>query len=151
MGNRWCKSKSKWQKIAVYSRPSSYISLKRTWKTGDVVEMEMPMSLHTEFMSDNSLKGAILYGPIVLAAELGTKDIDDTFGVPVFVNSDKKLEKWIKPVEGKSMTFCTTGVGRPKEAILSPLYKIYNQRYAVYFDFSQRMTGLTNRKNMSCG
>lgn len=129
------KVKVNGKKIAVYSRPSSYISLKRTWKTGDVVEMEMPMSLHTEFMSDNSLKGAILYGPIVLAAELGTKDIDDTFGVPVFVNSDKKLEKWIKPVEGKSMTFCTTGVGRPKEAILSPLYKIYNQRYAVYFDF----------------
>lgn len=123
------------KKVAVRTKPSSYISLKRTWKEGDIIEMEMPMRLHTEFMPDNPSKGAILYGPIVLAAELGADDIDDTFGVPVFVNPDKKLEKWIKPVEGKQMTFRTIGVGRPEEALLSPLYKIYNQRYAAYFDF----------------
>lgn len=123
------------KKVAVRTKPSSYISLKRTWKEGDIIEMEMPMRLHTEFMPDNPSKGAILYGPIVLAAELGADDIDDTFGVPVFVNPDKKLEKWIKPVEGKSITFRTVGVGRPEEALLSPLYKIYNQRYAAYFDF----------------
>lgn len=129
------KVKVNGKKVAVRTKPSSYISLKRTWKEGDIIEMEMPMRLHTEFMPDNPSKGAILYGPIVLAAELGADDIDDTFGVPVFVNPDKKLEKWIKPVEGKQMTFRTIGVGRPEEALLSPLYKIYNQRYAAYFDF----------------
>lgn len=129
------KVKVNGKKVAVRTKPSSYISLKRTWKEGDIIEMEMPMRLHTEFMPDNPSKGAILYGPIVLAAELGADDIDDTFGVPVFVNPDKKSEKWIKPVEGKQMTFRTKGVGRPEEALLSPLYKIYNQRYAAYFDF----------------
>lgn len=129
------KVKVNGKKVSVRTKPSSYISLKRTWKEGDIIEMEMPMRLHTEFMPDNPSKGAILYGPIVLAAELGADDIDDTFGVPVFVNPDKKLEKWIKPVEGKQMTFRTIGVGRPEEALLSPLYKIYNQRYAAYFDF----------------
>lgn len=129
------KVKVNGKKVAVRTKPSSYISLKRSWKGGDIIEMEMPMRLHTEFMPDNPSKGAILYGPIVLAAELGADDIDDTFGVPVFVNPDKKSEKWIKPVEGKQMTFRTKGVGRPEEALLSPLYKIYNQRYAAYFDF----------------
>lgn len=129
------KVKVNGKKVSVRTKPSSYISLKRTWKEGDIIEMEMPMRLHTEFMPDNPSKGAILYGPIVLAAELGADDIDDTFGVPVFVNPDKKSEKWIKPVEGKQMTFRTKGVGRPEEALLSPLYKIYNQRYAAYFDF----------------
>lgn len=129
------KVKVNGKKVAVRTKPSSYISLKRTWKEGDIIEMEMSMRLHTEFMPDNPSKGAILYGPIVLAAELGADDIDDTFGVPVFVNPDKKSEKWIKPVEGKQMTFRTKGVGRPEEALLSPLYKIYNQRYAAYFDF----------------
>ena len=123
------------KKIAVKGKPGSYVAINRTWKSGDVIESAMPMSLHTEYMPDNKQVGAILYGPIVLAAELGKEQLDETFGVPVFVNVPKKLTDWIKPVEGKPMTFKTVGVGRPNEALLSPLYKINDQRYSVYFDF----------------
>jgi DUF1680 family protein len=124
------------KKVAVKGKPSSYVLVDRTWKNGDVIEMQMPMSLHAEYMPDNANRGAILYGPIVLAAELGKENVDATFGVPVFVNADKNnLEKWIKPVEGKSMTFKTVGVGRPAEALLSPLFRINHQHYSVYFDY----------------
>lgn len=51
--------------------PGSYIRINRNWSKGDVITMEMPMSLHIEYMPDTKEMGAILYGPIVLAAELG--------------------------------------------------------------------------------
>jgi uncharacterized protein len=49
------------------NRPGSFIELKRTWKTGDRVELTIPMSLRLETMPDNPKRVAILYGPTVLA------------------------------------------------------------------------------------
>ncbi len=122
--------------VRVKNNPGSYIEINRTWKNGDVVEMEMPMSLYTEFMPDSDTKGSILYGPIVLAAELGKERPDDTFGVPVFINADKKnVRKWVKPVANRSLSFRTAGVGRPEEATLVPLFRIHDQHYSAYFDF----------------
>ncbi|MDD2435969.1 MAG: glycoside hydrolase family 127 protein [Massilibacteroides sp.] len=116
--------------------PGSYIKLDRTWKNGDVIEMKMPMSLYTEFLPDSNTKGSVLYGPIVLAAELGKERPNDTFGVPVFINADKKnVRKWVKPLANRLLTFRTLGVGRPEEATLAPLFRIHDQHYSAYFDF----------------
>src|SRR5262249_36002238 len=55
--------------------PGSYLTLARTWKTGDRVEMEMPMHLYTERMPDDAKTQAILYGPLVLAGDLGSEGL----------------------------------------------------------------------------
>lgn len=40
---------------------------------------------------------------------------------------------WVKPVEGKPLTFRTVGAGRPKDVTLVPYHKLFGQRYAVYW------------------
>ena len=123
------------KKQKVKKSPGSYILLNRTWKDGDIVTMEMPMSLRTEFMPDNTSKGAFLYGPIVLAADLGPEQPEGAFGVPVLLNAPKSPEKFILPVEGEVLTFRTHGVGQPKDVTLRPLFRLIDNHYTVYFDF----------------
>ena len=59
------------QRQTAASRPGSYATLDREWRDGDVVELRLPMRLRTEPMADDPTVVAFLYGPIVLAADLG--------------------------------------------------------------------------------
>ncbi len=43
--------------------PGSYLTLNRNWKTGDRIEMTMPMRLRVEKMPDDRQQQAFLYGP----------------------------------------------------------------------------------------
>jgi DUF1680 family protein len=54
----------------------SYVAIDREWKDGDRVDVRMPMALHYETMPDNPRMVAILYGPMVLAGDLGTDGMD---------------------------------------------------------------------------
>lgn len=63
---------------------NGYIALNRTWKDGDTVELILPMGIQTYTLPDNA--GTVYgfkYGPVVLAAELGTDDKMDTYQVGV--------------------------------------------------------------------
>ncbi|MBI5685647.1 MAG: glycoside hydrolase family 127 protein [Verrucomicrobia bacterium] len=125
-----------------------YVEVRRTWKSGDKVEVRMPMALHTEAMPDNPSVVAVLYGPIVLAGELGTQGLDkinpyvhkqldlerspvpDT---PTLVCDAKDLLSRIEPMAGKPLAFRTKGIGRPNDVKLTPYYKLHHQRLAVYW------------------
>ncbi len=61
------------EKVA-YRVDRGYIGIDRTWKTGDVVEFNLPMKLRAEGLPDKSPYVAFVYGPIVLAAKTGTAD-----------------------------------------------------------------------------
>ena len=67
----WCdavKVKINGEYINVKSQPSSYISLNREWKDGDVVELEMPMKVSIEELKYLPDYISIMRGPIVMAA-----------------------------------------------------------------------------------
>lgn len=49
----------------------TYVELKRTWKTGDTVEISLPKTLRLEPTPDDPRVAAIMWGPLVLAADLG--------------------------------------------------------------------------------
>ena len=51
------------QPQAVTAKPGSYVAVARTWKTGDRIDVRLPMHLHTEAMPDDPAEIAILYGP----------------------------------------------------------------------------------------
>ncbi|MHC4501451.1 MAG: beta-L-arabinofuranosidase domain-containing protein, partial [Planctomycetota bacterium] len=57
-------------------KPGSYLTLERTWKDGDRVVVEMPMGLHLCPIPDDPTLAAVMYGPLVLAGELGTEGLD---------------------------------------------------------------------------
>jgi hypothetical protein len=54
--------------------------------------------------------------------------------VPALVAHGEKLSSWIKPVEGKAMTFRTLEAGKPYDITLIPFYRVFGERYAVYWN-----------------
>ena len=136
------------KKLDAFSGPSSYFTLKRAWKKGDRIEVMLPMKLRLERTPDNANIAAILYGPIVLAGEMGPVNMPDdkVFGsygpsgdpvaVPKLAVKSADPSTWIKPVPGKPLTFRTENVGVPTDITLVPFYKLFGQRYTVYWDFT---------------
>jgi DUF1680 family protein len=57
--------------------PGSYLTLDRSWKRGDKIEIHLPMHLHTEAMPDDPAMLAFLYGPLVLAGDLGADGLTE--------------------------------------------------------------------------
>ena len=129
-------------------RPGSFYPIKRIWSDGDTVRIDLPMSLWTYHASDDPKTVAILYGPVVLAGELGRQNFpgsDHAKGqldlsklpVPVLtslvgIDPDKPAE-WLQPVPGKALTFRSGTSTRPENLLFTPLYSIHHQRYSVYW------------------
>jgi len=59
------------------AEPGSYLAIHRTWKTGDRIEMTLPMRLSVEAMPDDASTQAFLFGPLVLAGDLGNEGITE--------------------------------------------------------------------------
>jgi hypothetical protein len=124
------------------------VTLDRQWKNGDSVQVRLPMGLRMEAMPDDPKMVALLYGPIVLAGDLGKEGLTEAerYGptaprldrvprveVPAFVCDVKDVLAKVKPAPGAPMTFQTGGIGQPRDATLVPFYKVFEQRYTVYW------------------
>ncbi len=128
------------QDIKETGKPGSYVELRRTWKTGDSINVALPKALHLEPLPDNSNRVAILWGPLVLAGDLGPEEnfarrrAHSTEPVPVLVAAGKPVTDWVKPTDSKPTTFRTAGVGREHDVDLVPFYRLHRRTYAVYWD-----------------
>lgn len=122
--------------LPVESHPGSYAVVDRTWNPGDVLEITLPMSLRLEAMPDNPKRAAILYGPVVLAGDLGPEEQPPGEGEKstVFITENKPVTEWIQKIPNQPLAFQTSGVGRPQDVSLIPLYKMHHRRYGVYWD-----------------
>jgi DUF1680 family protein len=137
------------QPQAIDAKPGSYVTVDREWKSGDTLNVRLPMSLHMEGLPDDPHYQALMYGPVVLAGDLGTAGLDkvNRYGpsappvgrvppidVPSFVaESPQQVVAHVKPVAGKPLTFQTSGLAQPHEVTLIPLYKTFEPRYTVYW------------------
>lgn len=121
------------KKQTVDARPGSFITLSRKWKKGDRIEVDFPMSLYTESMPDNADRRAVFYGPSLLAGTFGPEErkIGD---VPVFINEEKDLIKYIEPVKNEPLAFRTVAPGGPDGVKMIPFFATYDQYYTVYWD-----------------
>ncbi len=130
--------------LEVAGTPGSYLTLTRTWKAGDRVELTMPMRITAEPLSDDPTQQAFLYGPLVLAGQFPKQDLPEDLqhdhgpkiakalpvDVPRLVAKGADPGEWIKPVPGQSLTFRT--VGQAQEVTFKPLNQSW-QRFAVYW------------------
>jgi DUF1680 family protein len=116
--------------------PGSYVELKRTWKTGDRVSLVLPKTLHIEGLADNPERAALMWGPLVLAGDLGPERRGPTDPVPGLVTDEKPVTEWLQPVPDSLGVFRTVGVG--KEVEFSPFYRLHRRTYAVYWDLYNR-------------
>jgi DUF1680 family protein len=134
---------------SVSGTPGTYVTIDRVWKGGDTLTLTIPMALHTEATPDDPHVQALLYGPVVLAGDLGTAGLDSVkrygpsvpavgrvppIDIPVFVAPGANdLVSHVVPVAGKPLTFQTKGLGQPHDVTLTPLNQTFEPRYTVYW------------------
>jgi DUF1680 family protein len=136
--------------LAGFASPSSYFVLEREWRSGDHLDLTLPMRLHVEAMPDDPSLQAVLYGPLVLAGRLGTAGLTaatlrvaptaprtvpefsaDPVAVPGIVAPTPDPASWLEPVPGRSLEFRTRAGNAP--LTLVPFNRVIDERYAVYW------------------
>lgn len=145
--------------------PGSYLTLNRVWKAGDKIDMELPMHLHMEAMPDEPSTKAFLYGPLVLAGDLGAEGLTEAHiigpnlrvGAPNVEQNGSPLDavNRVPPVPDLEIPqFKASGAdpsswikpegdpltfrttGQKKDVTLVPLNRLYDKRYSVYWQVS---------------
>ncbi len=106
--------------------------LRRTWTAGDSVEFELPLEPRVEPTPDNPSRFAVLFGPVVLAADLGRGG--EVERLPVLVTGGRPVRDWLSRLPGGRLAFRTVGVGRPEDLTLRPFHELVHERAIVYFD-----------------
>jgi uncharacterized protein len=138
--------------VAVDSSPSSYLTLKREWRDGDTLELRLPMTLRLESLPHSGDEiAAVQCGPVLLAAivpdepgvpnpakerfgeHLAARGKTDAFP-PVFVAPDRSsVLAHLLPTGHAPLEFSSRDLVRPADLTFVPLYRIYEEQYAVYF------------------
>jgi DUF1680 family protein len=134
--------------------PSTYVELRRTWKSGDTVELTFRRQLRLEPTADNKSVAAIMWGPCALAGDHGpriegrnrTADGAATIPpppppVPVLVASGRPVTEWVMPAESRDGDHLARAVARvpsqpapAADLTLTPFYRTHGRRYSIYFD-----------------
>jgi DUF1680 family protein len=149
----WCAAMTvtvNGKRKVVSRRPGSYSTVNRTFRTGDVVEVRVPMALRIEPLPNAKDCAAVLYGPIVLAARLGTLGL--TSGSQIIVNeresgnmlnADVRIPSWSKPLaelvshvartNPDRLEFRATGFDGGAGVDLVPWFRVTHERYNLYW------------------
>jgi hypothetical protein len=104
----------------------------------------LPKTLRIEGLPDNKNRAALMWGPLVLAGDLGPERGARGPGagsnlVPSFVTAEKPIGEWLQPAPDRLGIFRTVGVGRAldgaeKEVEFAPFYRLHRRTYGVYWD-----------------
>ncbi len=133
--------------VPAFSSPGSYLTLHREWKTGDKIELSLPMKLHIDAMPDDPSVQAVMYGPLVMAGrfdgvakekiygEMGPKQGEEK-KIPTIVAKPEDPTGWLEPDGSQPLVFHATG--QPQPLTLVPLNSIYRERYAVYWKVNSK-------------
>jgi DUF1680 family protein len=111
-------------------RGAGYLRLHRVWRRGDVLRLALPRTLRFEATADDPDTLALLYGPLVLAGDLGPATDPWHGPAPALVGS-ALAERILATRE--AATFRTDGVVRPNDLVLRPFAFQHERNTAVYF------------------
>lgn len=131
-------------KEKIEAKPGSYIKLVRLWGK-DLVEFKLSMPLYLDPLPDMPDRCAIKYGPLLLAACLGKEEVRSS-DIPVLKAKGKPVQQWLKMIDKEIATFKTQNVGFPRDIVFKPFYQVFDERYAVYFDFFTEQSWKENEK-----
>ncbi|HEY0687340.1 MAG TPA: beta-L-arabinofuranosidase domain-containing protein [Steroidobacter sp.] len=130
------------------SNPCSYVDVSRTWRSGDVIELQLTMEVATDWAPAAPDIVAFTYGPLVLAGALGREGL--TPGSDIIVN-ERQIGKYndapFTPpqLRGDPRTIAQAirRGDRPNEFLivsaeqkpvrLIPYHRIAHERYATYW------------------
>jgi uncharacterized protein len=139
------------KELEAFAQAGGYLTLTRTWHDGDKVEVMLPMALWTQPLPGDVTLQAAMYGPLVLAAEMGQgpkdgslkiggydttpKEVPPAADAPQVVTGKKDAAvgkpEWMEVVSSADLKFKT--VGQKAEQTMKPLYTVTDEKYAVYW------------------
>jgi DUF1680 family protein len=143
--------------------PGSYAVLHRQWKAGDRIDLDLPMHLHSEGLPDDPRLRAFLYGPLVLAGDLGGEGLTPGHIIgPNLRVGAPNVEQYGSPLGPPSSAGAVPALeipalhgapddpaawikpadralsfrtsGQRKDVALVPLNSLFDRRYAVYWE-----------------
>ena len=137
----------------IITGPSSYVSINRKWKKGDVVNINFPMHSSLRYLPNEPQYVALMHGPILLGMKTGTESMasliadDSRFGqyaggpkqpidkAPILINNDiASIPSQLTPVSGKPLHFTlSTRTENKIEGELQPFFEIHDSRYMIYW------------------
>jgi uncharacterized protein len=110
--------------------PGTYATVTRTWASGDVVNLTLPLAVTRESTPDNSAVQAVKVGPIVLAGAYGSNNLS---ALPTLTASS---------LAATSTPLQYTATASTGTVTLLPYYKMHGQRYTVYWNVTTTTTPL---------
>jgi uncharacterized protein len=129
--------------------PGSYVGVRRVWRQGDTLALHLPMRLRQESLQGDDSVTAVLYGPMVLATDLGPGPVDgpervvhgrptEPEGLPPpaalpRVPAEISLNEpaWVNVESPSELRFAAASVEGTRK--LMPMYRIRDERYSVYW------------------
>ena len=141
------------QPVNIVTGPSSYVTISRKWKKGDVVDIEFPMYNSVKYLPNVPQYVALMHGPILLGMKTGTEDLahlvadDSRFGqyasgkklpineAPILINNKiEDIANQLVPVAGKPLHFTlNTRMENGIHNELQPFFEIHDSRYMMYW------------------
>jgi DUF1680 family protein len=140
--------------VPIKLHPSSYVALDRNWKTGDSVQIILPMHNSTEQLINVPNYIALMHGPILLGAKTGSEDLKGIIAdegrwgqipagqklpvdkAPILIDDDiSAIAEKLSPVKDKPLTFTMPDIKmiNPVNMELEPFFRIHDARYMMYW------------------
>ena len=139
--------------VDLISGPASYVTIDRSWKKDDVVEVRFPMHNSVKYLPNLPQYIALMHGPIMLAMKTGTEDLahliadDSRFGqlavgkklpvneAPILINNHvEEIANQLQPIADKPLHFIlSTRMENPIRNELQPFFEIHDSRYMMYW------------------
>jgi len=148
----WCRELTvmvNGRRHLVSKQAGSFVTIERRWRSGDTVEVQLPMHLHAEPLPNAPTFVAALYGPIVLVGRMGRHGItpgadlivnerlsgtmlNDPTPVPAFVGT---AESFISSFvgTGEPLHFVVRGFEQNREIQFMPYFALHHERYNMYW------------------
>jgi DUF1680 family protein len=135
--------------LEAMAAPGSYLAIRRGWREGDTISVSLPMELRQEVLVGDDSVAAALYGPLVLAADLGAapsegpyhiihsgdtvpKNLQAALSLPkVATTPDAITGQWVQVDSPSELRFTVAGDSAKHQVL--PMYQIRDQRYSVYW------------------
>lgn len=140
--------------ITVKKNEEGYCCIKRTWHSGDIISLTMPMEVQIDTLPDRSPWVSVSYGPVVLGAVTDTSEMKGIRAdagrmshiaggalypfneAPMLVSNERNISSAIKPMPGKPLHFTAENLIYPQQyrkLELKPFFEIHDSRYMIYW------------------
>lgn len=148
------KAKVNGENYELGTASDGYFTIERKWNDGDVISLELPMSVSIEYLPDNSPWASVKMGPVIMAAVTDSNNLDGLFAddkrfahiangskypideAPVIITEKHDFSDKIERIADKPMALKLIADMYPEdkaEIQLVPFYEVHEARYMVYF------------------